>query len=126
MKKYFFFLLLTPLFSLAQTNSSSEKRVSFIDVFTKIPDTSVSALESSFSKEAIPGWGIVLGTTALTYYYDENLYRYSQKLGRDWGIGNEDNTKPAVQAFGHPLAPIPLCLRGLRPHPGELGGEGVG
>jgi membrane-associated phospholipid phosphatase len=107
MKKYFFLFLVIPHFVLAQTDVSGEKRLTFLDVFTKIPDTSVSALESSFSKEALPGWGIVLGTTAITYYYDENLYRYSQKLGRDWGIGNEDNTKPAVQAFGHPLLRVP-------------------
>ncbi len=107
MKTYFLFFLLFPLFALAEPLETQEKRLSFIDVFTKIPDTSVSALESSFSRDALPGWGIVLGSTAVTYYYDENLYRYSQKLGRDWGIGNEDNTKPAVQAFGVPLLRVP-------------------
>lgn len=84
-----------------------EERLQLKEIFTRVPDTSLDALNSSFSKSAIPGWSLVLGATAVTYYYDENLYRWSQQKGRDWGIGNEDNTKPVIQAFGVPLMRLP-------------------
>jgi membrane-associated phospholipid phosphatase len=102
-----FSLLFCTCLGQALAQQKQEQRLQLIDIFKKVPDTSVSALESSFSKDALPGWGIVLGTTAVTYYYDEQLYRYSQKKGRDWGIGNEDNTQEVASAFNVPLLRLP-------------------
>ncbi len=95
--------IITTTFGYAQ----EEARLEYIDIFKKVPSTSLSAIESSFSKAAIPGWGLMLGATAITYHYDEKLYSYSQQKGRDWGIGNEDNTSPLLQAYGHELVRVP-------------------
>lgn len=86
---------------------AEEKRLEFLDTFKKIPQTSKLILKNAFSKEAIPGWAMVLGSTALLYQYDEQIYRYSEKIGRDSGIGNDDNTKPFISAFGQELIRLP-------------------
>jgi hypothetical protein len=87
--------------------SQTEKRLELLDIFRKVPETSVYTLKQSFSKEAIPGWGVVLGSTAILYHYDEKIYAWSQKKGRDLGIGNEDNTRPVVTAFDHDILRLP-------------------
>lgn len=86
---------------------AEEERLHFLDTFKKIPQTSLYTLKTSFSKEAIPGWAAIIGTTAVLYHYDEQLYSYSQKKGRDWGIGNEDNTRPAISFGGQELLRLP-------------------
>ncbi len=102
------YLLLSLFLSLSVfAQEAQEPRLRFLDVFTKIPETGKDTLQTSFSKEAIPGWLAVLGSTAVLYEYDEKLYSYSQKKGRDWHIGNRDNTKPILQAYGHELVRLP-------------------
>jgi membrane-associated phospholipid phosphatase len=86
---------------------AEETRLRFLDVFTKIPETSVYTLKTSFSKEAIPGWAAIVGSTAVLYHYDEKLFRGSEQIGRDLGIGNKDNTKPVVTSNGQDLLRLP-------------------
>ena len=104
--KYFLICLLL-LNSIPMSLAQTEPRLQPLDIFTKVPQTSMDTLKTSFSKEAIPGWAAILGSTAVLYQYDEQLYRYSQQKGRDFRIGNYDNTKPLASAFGHELIRLP-------------------
>ena len=100
----FFFIFVT-IFPAAF--AQSEPRLNFLDVFTKVPQTSIYTFKTSFSKEAIPGWAVVIGSTAVLYYYDEKLFRGSEQVGRDLGIGNKDNTKPMISMNGQDLLRLP-------------------
>lgn len=90
-------------FALAQ----SEERLELLDIFKKVPQTSIYTFKTSFSKESLPGWGAIIGSTAILYYYDEKLFRGSEQIGRDLGIGNKDNTKPVVSMGGQDLLRLP-------------------
>lgn len=105
MKAAFLFILFIG-FSL-EIVSAEEPRLKLLDVFTKIPQTSIYTFKKSFSQESIPGWAAVVGSSALLYYYDEKLFRGSEKIGRDSGIGNVDNTKPLISVSGHDLLRLP-------------------
>ena len=87
--------------------SRAEERLRFLDVFTKVPETSIYTFKKSFSKEAIPGWAAVVGSSAVLYYYDEKLYHGSQQAGRDLHIGNKDGTKPLISYGGQDLIRLP-------------------
>lgn len=103
LKKLLSFILLCSIpYSYAE-----ETRLELLDVFKKIPQTSLYTLKTSFSKEAIPGWAAVVGSSAILYYYDEKLFRGSEQIGRDIGIGNKDNTKPLLSVSGHDLVRLP-------------------
>lgn len=71
--------------------------IPFKNVFTELPKTGWSSLKTAFSKESLPYWGLILGSTAVLYQYDEDLLDSTQKTGRKWGLGNDDNTKAAFQ-----------------------------
>lgn len=62
-------------------------------VVLEFPDTSLDFLDRSFSKEALPGWALVLTTSAITYHYDPDLLDGTQRTGRRWGLSNEDHTR---------------------------------
>jgi hypothetical protein len=88
-------------------DSFAEEKLEFKQIFTGIPQTSTLTLKSSFSSESIPYWGAILGSTGILYYYDEEIYHDLQQRGRDWGIGNEDNTKSALTVYGHEIVRLP-------------------
>lgn len=88
-------------------SAEAEDRLTFKQAFTEIPSTSVKAIKKSFSKEAIPYWGVIAGTTGILYHYDEQIYADLQKRGRDLGIGNQDNTRSAISFGGHELVRLP-------------------
>ncbi|MGE3611294.1 MAG: phosphatase PAP2 family protein [Bacteriovoracaceae bacterium] len=91
-------------------NLFAEDRLKFVDIFKEIPTTSKSSLKKSFSKESISPWSAILASTAVLYIYDEEIYKEMQKKGRDWRIGNEDNTKPVVTGFGQELVRLPTDI----------------
>lgn len=95
------------VFLISIVYAQNETRLKFLDVFTKVPQTSIYTLKTSFSKESLPAWGAIVGSTALLYYYDEKLFRGSEQIGRDLGIGNNDNTKPLVSMNGQDLLRLP-------------------
>lgn len=101
--KYFFVISLC----LISFVSHAEEKLKFKQLFTGIPSTSVKTLKKSFSKEAIPAWGAILGSTAVLYHYDEQIYSDLQKKGRDWGIGNQDNTSSVITVSGQELLRLP-------------------
>lgn len=78
--------------STLQTEQYSEEKIPLLDVITAMPATSIDGLKTSFSKESIPWWGLILGSTAILYHYDEDIYADIQGKGRKWGLGNGDNT----------------------------------
>lgn len=90
--------IFTSSFSEAQ-NTVMPERLDLTKIFTAVPKTSLSALKMSVSPESGPYWFLVLGSTGVSYYYDEDILREGQKLGRQWGISNKDNTKTVIE-FG--------------------------
>ncbi|MFL5785241.1 MAG: hypothetical protein ACJ76H_11560, partial [Bacteriovoracaceae bacterium] len=99
--KFLFLLLLLPSLVFA------EERLQWKQLFTEIPDTTVGVFKESFSKEALPWWGVILGSTYVLYIFDDEIYKEMQKKGRDWGIGNHDNTKAILKAQGYELFRVP-------------------
>jgi membrane-associated phospholipid phosphatase len=85
----------------------AEEKLSFKTIFTEVPASSKWAFDKSFSKEALPAWGAIAGSSVALWYYDEKIYSDFQKRGRDWGIGNEDNTSSAVTFGGQELLRLP-------------------
>ncbi len=89
------------------TTYAEEEKLRFSQVFTEMPATSLKTLKKSFSKEALPAWGAIAGSTGVLIYYDEQLYADAKKRGRDWGIGNEDNTKAVFSLGQYELLRLP-------------------
>jgi hypothetical protein len=85
----------------------AEEKLEFKQIITEIPATTKASFKKSFSKESLPYWGVIVGTTGVLYYYDEQIYADLQKRGRDWGLGNEDNTKPVITMAGQELLRLP-------------------
>jgi hypothetical protein len=104
MLKKISFLLVITLFSFC---SYAEEKLKFTQAFTEIPATSIKTLKRSFSKEALPAWGAIIGSTGVLIYYDEEIYADLQKRGRDWGIGNEDNTRSAISFSSQEILRLP-------------------
>lgn len=100
--------LLILLFCLFSTYLySAEEKLEFKSIFTHIPETSRLTLSTSFSKESIPYWGGIIASSALLYRYDEEIYKELQKKGRDWRIGNQDNTRAVVSISGQEIVRLP-------------------
>lgn len=99
-----FLILLLVIFSI---HTKAEEKLRLSSVFTEFAPTTKEALSISFSKDAIPWWGVILGSTGVLYQYDEELYSDFQRKGRAWGIGNEDNTKQVVTLGGQELVRLP-------------------
>jgi hypothetical protein len=99
--KSFVLSLLLPLFA------SADEKLGLTDTVTEIPASAKTFLVESFSKDALPAWGMILGSTALTYYYDEEILSGSQKFGRDIGIGNDDHTKTVFSIANYPILRLP-------------------
>lgn len=102
--KYIFFVLLILLSTYVYPQ---EQKLSPKAIFTEVIPTSKSALKTSFSRDSLPYWGVIIGSTGILYHYDEKIYSDSQRKGRAWGIGNEDNTRPLISAFGHDVVRLP-------------------
>lgn len=81
----------------------TEEPISLFSVFTEIPETSWDTLKTSFSKDSIDDWALILSSTAILYHYDEDILNAVQEDGREMGIGNDDGTKPLFEVFGFPV-----------------------
>ncbi len=73
-------------------DAANHEKIKLSSVITELPSTGWKSLQMGFSKESLPYWGLIIGSTALLYEYDEDIYADTQKNGRKWGIGNGDNT----------------------------------
>ncbi len=76
-------------------------------VVTEMPDTTWHFLKKSFSRDAIPGWALLLTTSWATYYYDSDLYEGTQATGRRWGLSNADKTRTVWKAGQYDLLRLP-------------------
>lgn len=85
----------------------AEEKLQFRQLITEVPATSKNFLKESFSKDSLPYWGVILGLTGVLYHYDEQIYSDLQKRGRDWRIGNEDNTRSVLTISGHEIVRMP-------------------
>jgi hypothetical protein len=97
---YFFILILS-------FSTFAEEKLRFSQIFTEIPASGKATLKKSFSKESLPYWGVIAGTTGVLYYYDEQILSDLQKRGRNWRIGNDDNTRSAVSFNGQEIVRLP-------------------
>jgi hypothetical protein len=104
-----FLLILSPL---CRAEPNVPARLPVWNVVTDIPDTAWLGLKSSFSKEALPGWAVVLGSTAILYHYDPDISQSSQRLGRDWGLGNEVKYKSVLNVGSVTLWSAPTDTAG--------------
>lgn len=78
-----------------------------LSVITEIPQTLWETVKYSFTRESIPAWATILGTSAVLYHYDDDLYDGARNTGARWGIGSDDKTKTVVKAFGFDLLRLP-------------------
>ena len=78
-------------FSFETTSYSFTKPHQF-DFLTNIPKTTKEFMKRSFDKRNVPTLTLIAGTTILFYIYDRQLLNVSQKIGRQLGIGNQENT----------------------------------
>lgn len=101
-----FLIFFIGFFFLSQ-NLKAEEKLQFKQIFTEVPTTAKLTLQESFSKKSIPYWGAIIGSSVLLYHYDEEILADLQKRGRDWGIGNDDNTSSAVSYRGQELLRLP-------------------
>jgi len=59
--------------------------------------------DRAFRKENLPEIGLIAGSTALLIVYDQDLIDWSQDVGRDFGLGNGDNTTTMLSVAGFPV-----------------------
>lgn len=91
----------------SETNPNSEERISYSQVITEIPATSWSTLKTSFSKESLPWWAGIIGSTLILLHNDEVILENWQREGRAAGWGNVDNTKAVLSAGDIDLLRLP-------------------
>lgn len=102
------YLVLLPHWLLAE--GLQENRINYSEVVTQIPATSLDFLDKTFSKDAIPWWIGMLGSTAVLYHNDEAILRDWQRQGREWGLGNRDNTKAFITLGEFDIIRLPTDL----------------
>ena len=72
-------------------------------VITKIPDSGQKTLHRFFHRESLPHWLWILGSSYLLYEYDAPILRETQRIGRQAGLGNKDNTRVFLKMGELPL-----------------------
>jgi len=87
-----------------------EEKIQFKQLFTEIPATSMDGLKLGFSKESLPWWGGIIGSSMILINNDEAILRDFQKFGRDLGLGNEDKTKAALTSGQIDIIRLPTDL----------------
>ncbi len=92
-------------FVFLSTGQDSQEKIALSSVITEMPNTSWEGIKMGFSRESLPYWGLILGSTAVLYHYDEDILRDIQYGGRKMGVGNQDNTHGAFD-----IGPWPIRL----------------
>ena len=98
---------ITPTSSKSETNPLGEEKLPLLSVITEIPTTSLDSLKVAFSKDSIPWWAGIIGSTLVLYNNDEVILENWQREGRAAGIGNKDNTKAVLSAGDIDLLRLP-------------------
>lgn len=92
---------------MSQAFAQTEKRIPLASIITGFPQSTNEAFGMSFSKDSIPIWAGILGSTALLYHYDEDIYHGGQTLGRRWGLSNKENTRTTVEVGPYNILRLP-------------------
>lgn len=93
--------------SLAESSNEGNDKLTLFSIVTEIPRTSETTLRESFTRESIKPWAGILLSTAVLYEYDQKILDDVQRLGREAGIGNEENTKTIWRAGPYPILRAP-------------------
>lgn len=96
---------ITLVFIFISAADEPEEKIALSSVITEMPQSSWEGLKMGFSRESLPYWGLILGSTAILYKYDEDILRDIQYGGRKMGVGNQDNTHSAID-----IGPWPIRL----------------
>ncbi len=94
------------LFSKLAFTENSE-RIKPLDVITEIPNSALLSLDMAFSKESVPYWLAIGGSTVVLYKYDEELLAESKRLGRKWDIPEDDHTETKLKFAGQDIFRLP-------------------
>lgn len=110
MKNWLVLLLCLPLtaqaFRLEPAPPHTEK-VEFKTLFTDMPATTKHFFRSSFGPGTLPGWALLISSSALTYHYDADLYEGAQNTGRRWGLATEDKTRTVWRVGQYDILRLP-------------------
>jgi hypothetical protein len=82
-------------------------KLPLFSTLTEIPQTALDSISYSFTKESLPYWAAIIGSTAVLYHYDADIYQGGKNDGQRWGLGNADNTKTVLSGFGFDLVRLP-------------------
>lgn len=82
-------------------------RLSLFQTVTEMPSTGLKVVQRAFTRETVKPWLIILGSTGVLYYYDEEILQNVQHAGRDMGIGNGDATKSVITLGGKDILRLP-------------------
>lgn len=78
----------------------NQPKIPLAKVITDIPKNFVGTFQFSFQEEAWPAWAALLGSTAVLYHYDPDLYSGARNTAARWGIGSDDHMKSTVNIAG--------------------------
>ncbi len=104
MKKIFYIFIFLFAFN---SFSDEEKKIELKSVLFEIPTTSMDALNTGFSKKAIPWWVGIISSTLVLLNNDEVILENWQREGRAAGLGNTDKTKAVASAGEIDLLRLP-------------------
>jgi hypothetical protein len=73
------------------------------EFITNTPGDFIDFYHRGFSCDLWQEYSIIAGSTALLWYYDQDLLDQSQQWGRDAGLGNRDNTSTYISIGDLPI-----------------------
>ena len=80
------------------------------DFVTNIPDDYVQLYERATDPDNLWIWGTIIASTAILYYYDEEIVDWAQRTGAKMGItnGGEPDSEVLIEiGEGYPLLKVP-------------------
>jgi membrane-associated phospholipid phosphatase len=73
------------------------------EFITNTPGNFIDFYNRGFSCDLWQEYALITGSTALLWYFDQDLLDKSQQLGRDLGLGNRDNTSTYISIGDLPI-----------------------
>ena len=75
----------------------------FINIIKDLPGDFTRFARLTISPQSLPTWGVVVGTTAVTYYYDDKIYRKTKQLASHLDSDTHDRKKVLFRVAGQPF-----------------------
>lgn len=66
------------------------------DFVNQIPETYIEGFKQITTKESLPWWAAIVISTGVLIHYDEDLIKWSKRVGKDYGIESVDLTKDLI------------------------------